>query len=108
MLFLTTKLISAIYILSWKNLENKISDKRVRVLSAWEELQTILGLVDVETKWLSRLNNTVEEHKKQKLVEHKSLSGLISNFEVSKLQIHTLYFIINNLDCCKLFTNTLY
>ncbi|XP_026810785.1 uncharacterized protein LOC113552228 [Rhopalosiphum maidis] len=67
--------------ISWKNLENKISDKRVRVLSAWEELQTILGLVDVETKWLSRLNVDVEEHKKKKFVEHKSLSGLISNFE---------------------------
>jgi len=72
---------------SWKNLENKISDKRVRVLNAWEELQTILGLIDVETKWLSRLNIAVEEHKKKKFIEHKSLSGLISNFEVSKLQV---------------------
>jgi len=70
---------------SWKNLENKISDKRVRVLNAWEELQTILGLVDVETKWLSRLNIAVEKHNTKKFVEHKSLSGLISNFEVSKL-----------------------
>lgn len=67
---------------SWKNLESKISDKRVRVLNAWEELQTILSLIDVETKWLNRLNITVEEHQKQKFVEHKSLSGLISNFEV--------------------------
>lgn len=67
---------------SWKNLESKISDKRIRVLNAWEELQTILSLIDVETKWLNRLNITVEEHQKQKFVEHKSLSGLISNFEV--------------------------
>lgn len=72
-------------ICSWKNLDNKISDKRTRILSAWEELQTILGLIDVETKWLNRLNITVEDHKKQNLIEHKSLSGLISNFDVSTL-----------------------
>uniref|UniRef100_A0A2H8TRL4 Nesprin-1 n=1 Tax=Melanaphis sacchari TaxID=742174 RepID=A0A2H8TRL4_9HEMI len=71
--------------ISWKSLENKISDKRIRVLSAWEELQTILGLIDADTKWLNRLNITVEEHKKKKFVEHKSLSGLISNFEQEQL-----------------------
>lgn len=72
-------------ICSWKNLDNKISDKRTRILSAWEELQTILSLIDVETKWLNRLNIAVEDHKKQNLIEHKSLSGLISNFDVSTL-----------------------
>lgn len=72
-------------ICSWKTLDNKISDKRTRILSAWEELQTILGLIDVETKWLNRLNIIVEEHNKQHLIEHKNLSGLISNFDVSTL-----------------------
>lgn len=57
------------------------------MLSAWEELQTIFGLIDVETKWLNRLNSSVEEHEKQNFTEHKSLSGLISNFEVSTKQI---------------------
>lgn len=70
---------------SWKNLETKITDKRVRVLNAWDELQTILSSIDVETKWVNRLNDTVEEHKKRNLIEHKSLSGLISNFDVSIL-----------------------
>lgn len=77
------QLICIISIYSWKNLEVKIKDKRGRVLSAWEELQTILGLIDVETKWLTCLNATVEKHEKQNVSEHKSLSGLISNFEVS-------------------------
>lgn len=66
-----------------------MKDKKMRVLSAWEELQTILGLIDVEVKWLDRLNIAVEDYKKQTLIEHKSLSGLISHFEVSKC-----YFII--------------
>lgn len=68
-------------------MESKISNKRVRVLSSWEELQTILGLIDIETKWLNRLNCTVEEQKKQDLIEHKSLSDLISHFEVSIIQL---------------------
>lgn len=81
------KFICIILICSWKNLEVKIKDKRVRVLSAWEELKTILGLIDVETKWLTRLNASVEEHEKQSFTEHKNLSGLISNFEVSTLEV---------------------
>jgi len=79
-------------ICSWKNLENKISDKRVRVLSAWEEFQTILGLIDVETKWLSRLNTTVEKYKEFQFIEHKSISSLISDFEVSTLNINLFPF----------------
>lgn len=71
---------------SWKNLENQINDKRTRVLSAWEELTTVLGLIDAENKWLNRLNNTIDEHKKQIFIEHRSLPALISNFEVSTLQ----------------------
>lgn len=62
-----------------------MNDKQIRVLSAWEELQTILGLIDVEVKWLDRLNIAVEDYKKQNLIEHKSLSGLINHFEVSQL-----------------------
>lgn len=81
--------ISFILTYSWKNLEIKISDKRAQILSAWEELQIILGLIDVETKWLNRLNINVEEHKKQHLIEHRSLSSFISNFDVSILQKYT-------------------
>jgi len=84
-MYLYSKRNGFVSIYSWKNLETKIADKRARVLNAWEELQTILGSIDVETKWVNRLNDTVEEHKKRNLIEHKSLSGLISNFDVSIL-----------------------
>jgi len=67
--------------ISWKNLENKINDKRTRVVSAWEELQTVLGLIDAETKWLKRLNTTIDERKKQNYIEHRNLPVLISHFE---------------------------
>lgn len=75
------------FICSWKNLENKINDKRTRVLSAWEELKTIVSLIDVELTWLNRLNESVEKHKTQKFTEHKNLPNLINNFEVSILNI---------------------
>jgi hypothetical protein len=55
-------------------------------VSAWEELQTVLGLIDAETKWLKRLNTTIDERKKQNYIEHRNLPVLISHFEVSSLQ----------------------
>lgn len=85
-----SKLIVCMFIRSWKNLENKMSDKRTQVLNAWEELQTILGLIEAETKWQKRLIVTVEDHNKQNLIEHRSLPGLISNLDVSV----SFYFII--------------
>lgn len=60
-----------------------MNEKRVRVLSSWEELQTIFGLIDAETKWFNRLKIDVEEHKKHNFVEYKSLPSLINKFEVS-------------------------
>lgn len=56
------------------------------MLGAWEELLTVLNLIDAETKWLNRLNTTIDEHKKQNFIEHRSLPVLISHFEVSLLQ----------------------
>lgn len=91
-----TKLNSVILVRSWKNLENKISEKRIRLLNAWEELQTILGLIDKETKWLNRLNIAVDEQNKQDYIEHKNLCSLISYFEVSTRTLKILKLQFNN------------
>lgn len=79
---------------SWKNLEKKISDKRSRVLSSWEQVKTVLGSIDVETKRLNRLQAAVESHTNGKVVEHKHLAETISDIEVSSRDTNTFLIIV--------------